>query len=322
MTGQHETQPPRESRHRARGCLLLALALIVALAVAKEIWDSRYYAGYVPGAPLNASAPEIEHRPGYVREYLTIDGVAGHRLPMLLALPEQGAERYPCAIFLHGIGQKKDFLDEIAPFFTDKGLALCSFDQYTRGERRLEDAGGLKGLLALRRRAALTVLETRRIVDYLETRPDIDLDRIYLVGASFGAVTGTPAAAFEPRIRAAVLTYGGGHLPTLFGGSAMRDGAGRWYGLVKPLLVYFLDPGDPVKYAAKIAPRPVLVQAGKHDSVVPPESGQKLYEALRDPKEIIWYDSDHVGLDETNTRQVLQDAVVWLVAKDAVLGHH
>ena len=63
---------------------------------------------------------------------------------------------------------------------------------------------------AFAQRAAKTVNETRRLIDYLSAHPDIDPQRIYLVGASYGAVTGSIVMAKDKRLRAGVLVYGGG----------------------------------------------------------------------------------------------------------------
>lgn len=46
------------------------------------------------------------------------------------------------------------------------------------------------------------------VVDYLETRPDIDMDQLVLVGISFGGYLAARAAAFEPRFKAVVINGG------------------------------------------------------------------------------------------------------------------
>lgn len=49
---------------------------------------------------------------------------------------------------------------------------------------------------------------TAAIIDYLETRPDVDASRIAVMGISLGGYYAPRAAAFEPRIRACV-AWGG-----------------------------------------------------------------------------------------------------------------
>jgi dienelactone hydrolase len=290
--------------------------LIVAGGAIKEGYDARYFDGYDPTLPLNAVVRGEEDREGYHRVDCVFQGTEQTRVPTLLALPENGEAPFPCVIFLHGIGQSKGFLDEIAAYFTRAGFALASFDQYTRGERKLVDAGLVEKALSIRRRAALNVIETRRLVDYLQTREDIAHDRIYLVGASFGAITGSNATAFEPRIRAAVLTYGGGNLDLLLSSEPARRELGVLHWPVKQILLYITAPAEPLLHVAQIAPRPVLFQNGSHDQIIPVEAAKALVDAAGEPKTFVLYDSDHVGLDEEQTRQVLTEAVEWLKGQD------
>jgi fermentation-respiration switch protein FrsA (DUF1100 family) len=67
---------------------------------------------------------------------------------------------------------------------------------------------------------------------------------------------------------------------------------------------------DPLNFVARLKGRPLLIQHGKNDSVVPPECAQKLFDAAHKPKEIQWLDSDHVLPREARDR-----AVTWLTEK-------
>ena len=297
--------------------LALLLLFIVILAAAKIAGDARFYAGYDPATPLNAHMIGQEERQGYLREKVAFDSMPGEAVPTLVTLPPQSEGRLPCIIFLHGIGQKKEFLDEITRLFNQTGFAMACFDQYTRGERALpKDAGALAQVKAFRRRAAATVNDTRRLIDYLETRPDIDPNRIYLIGASYGAITGSVAAAFDPRIRAVVLVYGGGNLSRLLEAPMIHNEIGGWTPVAKVLMWYLISAADPVKHIGGIAPRPVLLQNGRNDRLVAPGAAEALQEACNEPKTITWYDSDHIGMDEAVVWQVLDEALRWIQRQD------
>ena len=309
---------PRIIRRAFLGVAGVALVLLVVLLAIKWWSDAHYYDGYDGALPLNVTIREEAERQGYLRTEFMFDGLAGQPVPAILITPKSDDEPWPCAVFLHGIGQKKEYVDKIAQPLVDAGFALATFDQYTKGERRLDDPSPLDELIALRRRGALTVNETRRLVDFLQTRPDIAHDRIYMLGASYGAITGSTAVAFEKRIRAAVLCYGGGDLPVLLASDAVRNELGAWAtGLVTPIAAFLLSPADPIHHVAGIASRPVLFQNGKHDCLIPIAAAQALFDAAQEPKEILWYDSDHVGLDPEHTAQVLDDAVAWLLRQEA-----
>ena len=308
---------------RRIGYALLAgvLLLLLGLTVNKVVGDARYLDGYEAEMPLNAIASPLESmEDGYRRMEAVFMSQPGDLVPTVITLPETGEGPFPCVVFLHGIGQRKDFLDEITLPFNEAGFAMASFDQYMRGARSLSrEASVFEEIGAFRDRAARTIIDTRRLVDYLETREEIDSERIYLVGASYGAITGATAAAFEPRYKATVLVYGGGGIGKLLNAPAIRNEIGPLVYLARPLAWYLMSKVDPLHYAGDIAPRPVLIQNGDHDQLISNASAYALQEACGEPKDIIWYESDHVGLDEAQTQQVLDDALDWLLEHDA--GH-
>jgi dienelactone hydrolase len=338
--------------------LKVALGFLLTLAVAlwafKAYRDAHYFDNYDPTAPLNLSVIEtIEHPrtspdPGCQITRFTFDGFQGEKVPALISLPlNHSTNRLPVVVFLHGIGQNKNFLKEIAPPFNRAGFALVCFDQYMQGERKL---GGKPSLLArlqaFGQRPAKTINEARRLIDYLSTRPDLDPERLYLVGASYGAVTGSTVLAWDKRLRAGVLVYGGGDFNKLLDSYANHLAVAAMLGLIdgrnvnpekpplpkltasqerkvglvlgcfKPVARYFLGVVDPVRYASQITPRPVFFQNGQFDVLVPAAAGHALQDAARQPKKITWYDSDHVGIDLNQTKQVLQDGLQWLVEQD------
>ena len=189
-----------------------------------------------------------------------------------------------------------------------------------RGERKLKGKSAWSEAAVFRVRAAHTVNDTRRLIDYLVTRPDIAADRIYLVGASYGAVTGSTAAAFDKRIRAVVLTYGGGNLRKLLSADVIREEIRNWALPVSLVAWYFGSVADPVNYIGRISPRPILLQNGKADTVVAPAAARALQEAARPPKTILWYEGDHLGktrdLDMPLTTRVLTDALKFIQEED------
>ena len=52
-------------------------------------------------------------------------------------------------------------------------------------------------------------MEVHKSIDYLETRDDIDLSNLGYYGISWGAANGPIPLASEPRIKLAILAYGG-----------------------------------------------------------------------------------------------------------------
>lgn len=295
---------------------IIGIAAFTVATAFKLGFDAQFFDGYSPDAPLNFVQREARDTTLYHRVEFTFDGMPGEPVPTIMAQPLDQPGPFPTLIFLHGIGQKKEFLDEIAEPFVKEGYAIVCFDQLMQGERSVDDKDFLTQALEFRRRAAATVIDTRRLVDYLDTRSDVIKDRIFLLGASYGAITGSTVAAFDTRIKAALLCYGGGDIRKLIDSEMIGDAVGPAMPLLQEIAAWYMAPADPVRYVAKISPRPVLFQAGKRDRLVPPASSEALIAAAKEPKDVIWYDSDHIGFDKDHAKKVLDDAMVWLKAHD------
>ncbi len=221
-------------------------------------------------------------------------------------------------VLLHGSHQDKRFVNAVSTPFNEAGFAVACFDQYIRGERKVGD-GLVNMLVGWRARTWKTVHDAQRLVDYLETRPDVDANRIYLVGASYGAITGTVAVARDKRFKAAALVVGGGDWDTLLASPRLQRELPGWLSPYMPMLGSFLiGPADPVLHAAGTAGTPVLMQNGTNDSVVTPAAGEALYEALGEPKEIRWYPIDHPDIEPDGEKilSLLDDGLEWLVSID------
>jgi len=337
---------------KGAGGVLVALVFL-AWGI-KAYRDAHFFDNYDPRAPLNLAVLETTEvnrespEKGYTITRFTFDGFQGEKVPTLISMPmKRTGKKLPAVIFLHGIGQNKNFLREITAPFNQTGFAMLCFDQYMQGERKLHGKQSFRARWkAFVQRAAKTVNETRRALDYLSAHPDIDSQRIYLVGASYGAVTGSTVMAKDKRLRAGVLVYGGGDFRKLLHSYANHLGMAAALGLIDgrnlnpekpplpkltasqerkvsvvigciiPIVRYFLGAADPIHYASEISPTPVYFQNGKYDVLVPASAGKALQDAAREPKKITWYESDHVGIDLEQTKRVLEDGLKWLLEQD------
>jgi len=110
----------------------------------------------------------------------------------------------------------------------------------------------------------LNIWDMKRCVDYLETRPEVDPGRIGMMGLSQGGTMTTFATAAEPRIRAAdIIGYVN---PWEKFGVNRANFCGSQ--IVPDIFKYF-DTSD---IAGLIAPRPLLIEMGVHDTCFPIEN--------------------------------------------------
>jgi len=262
----------------------------------------KYYE-YDKTLPLNLCEEVVEENGDYRLIKVYFDSVNNERVPALLLLPKAGG-RIPCIVFLHGYGGSKDDIRGAAKLVAREGYALIAIDAVYHGERKVPGRElyspnlneSINGIIQ-------TVIDLRRAVDYLETRLEVDIDRIGYVGGSMGGIIGAIFIGVEPRIKAAALIVAGGNMSLMIRESQhytmppIRDYLQR-EGISYVELQKMLDPIDPINFIGYFSPKPVVFHLGKFDRIVPSEAGRQLYEAAGEPKQVYWYDAGHdVPLD-------------------------
>ncbi len=286
-----------------------AAALVVATATLLAACGSAHPAHRAPAAPRVGiyDAQVVATRPvGLVQArrvvYTTFDGT---RVPALFAVP-YGTVR-ACLIWEDGLGSTKYDSESVWQGAAKIGLATFSIDLRYHGER-----GTVPELLRVVRQPAAiaglvtgTVRDLQRAVAYLDTQPECH-HQVGYAGLSLGGIIGTLLTATDPQVRVAVLmstppTWNalihstahvaiddlrGIFLPGLASHPAQLQAALR-----------ILEPLDPDRYVGRIAPRPLLILAGRSDPIVPPSDARVFEAAARAPKTIINYDGGHLPLD-------------------------
>ncbi len=219
------------------------------------------------------------------------------RVPALLFTPAGASASHPvpCLVILHGLGGSKELMAGMALDAAKAGYASLVIDEYGQGERGpLKTVPGRQAQ-ELATTVSQTAVDVRRGLDYLATQPQIDSRRVGLAGVSLGAIIGTVVSGVEPRIKATVLISGGGDwgliLKTLSSRGAVVGGrdTSAFKNVNWGTLSVLLAPEDPLTFAPHIAPRPVLMLAGRRDTTIVPQAQQELFEAARQPKTIVWY---------------------------------
>jgi len=108
-----------------------------------------------------------------------------------------GAVKPPIVVMCMGLDSAKEEMDDYENRFLARGVATLAFDGPGQGEGEYDFA-----LCPEYERPV------KAVIDYLETRSDIDLARIGIWGVSLGGYFAPRAAAFERRIKACVALSG------------------------------------------------------------------------------------------------------------------
>jgi dienelactone hydrolase len=108
-----------------------------------------------------------------------------------------GAAKPPIVVMCMGLDSAKEEMDDYEDRFLARGLATLSFDGPGQGEAEYD--------FALCPEYEKPV---KAVVDFIETRSDLDISRIGIWGVSLGGYYAPRAAAFEKRVKACVALSG------------------------------------------------------------------------------------------------------------------
>src|SRR5690242_2680516 len=142
-----------------------------------------------------------------------------------------------------------------------------------------------------------SVADLRRTLDWIQTRPEFEKDHTGLAGTSLGGIVASLGFAVEPRFKSGVFVLAGADIAGIIWDSsrviAQRD-AMRRRGYTEDKLRKELAVVEPLAYLKKDDPRPKLVIAASHDTVVPPRFARLLIDAL-DTQNEVWLPTGHYG---------------------------
>ena len=127
-------------------------------------------------------------------------------------------ERRPAVLVLHGFGSRKNAANVTGPanMFMKWGYVVLRFDMRGCGE-----SDGLFGhLLCLDQ-----VEDTKAAITFMQSRPEVDPDRIGVVGSSFGAAVAVYTGGVDDRVAAVISSGGWGHGERKFRGQHPGDEA-------------------------------------------------------------------------------------------------
>jgi dienelactone hydrolase len=265
--------------------------------VSDEVFDVFRQAYSYDDAPLNARVVEVDTADAWVKQRIDLDaGYGGETLTAFVFMPPGVDRPLETVMFFPGSGALyRRSYDEVNPgnfdYLLRSGRAVVfpmykgTFERGTEITSDIQDESNL-----WRDHMIAWATDLRRTVDYLETRDDLDVDRLGYLGISWGGAVAPVMLALEERISAAVI---------IVGGLLMQD--------VQAL-------ADPFNFLPRVKQSTIVINA-RFDSFYPLEaSGRPFFDYLgtpEDQRKLVVIDANH-GVLSYARNQVVGEALEWL----------
>jgi dienelactone hydrolase len=242
--------------------------------------------------PLEARIVEKIEKDGTVREKFVIRGAQGFLIPGYFEYPITRTAPLACVLLLHGWSGSKEHWwrdggyisgGNVRRALLDSGYAVVAIDAQCHGDRISQndfapvnhfadpalEPHPRKGYFTQQEIYVQTTRDYRRVLDYLESRTEVDPSRIGMIGYSMGGAQTFLLTGVDQRVKVSV---------------ACCVPADR----VK------LSPIAPQNFTTGIGNRPFLMIMGSTDSMCPLDQANGLH-ALIDAKvkELVFIDAGH-----------------------------
>jgi serine/threonine protein kinase/dienelactone hydrolase len=244
-------------------------------------------------AELNPVVESAQEEEEWTREKVIFNAAYGNeRMTAYLFLPKHGRPPFQSVIYFPGSDaiasrSSKSLEPGSRDFLVKSGRALMFpiyKSTYERGDNLTSP--GADETIFFKEHVIMWGKDLSRSIDYLETRKDIDADKVAYFGFSWGGGMGS-ILAVEQRIKTGVLAV-----------------AGLSYGRSLPEV-------DQLYYLRRIK-IPVLMLTGKYDFFFPYETSQlPFFQSLgtsKEDKKLLVYESSHI----VPRTQLVKETLAWL----------
>ncbi|HVC15107.1 MAG TPA: alpha/beta fold hydrolase [Acidimicrobiales bacterium] len=247
------------------------------------------------------AAPHLQ--PPAERLEIECDGL---RMPAFLRTPPPGGTVSPCVVLIGGLDSTKEESRHFEDSCLARGVATLVFDGPGQGESYAQ-------------RALVPDFEryVSAVVDVLQTRPEIDPERIGVLGRSLGGYYAARSAAHEPRLKACAI----------FGALANIEHLDE----IPPQtqlgfeFVTALEDREQARARAKAyinlgdlpseIRQPLFVLHGALDIIVPVAQAQELYEMAPSEDKRLWIIPDGIHCAHNRFHRVRRPMADWLASR-------
>ncbi len=238
--------------------------------------------------------------------------IGADRIPALLVQPRgvTADHSLPAALIQHGYGAEKADLLPLASYLVAHGFISVLPDAWGHGERFPADGPNWMNQISadfFMEVVRHTVDDMRAVFDYISAIPGVNSKQMLASGFSMGAIAALVHSTEDDRV-AGVIAASGSPLTDLlpvrlFGSAAPSAATEEW-----------ARAHDAAANIGRFAPKPLLIQHGRADDMVPVAGAIRLheaalphYEAHPEHLKLMLYPHTHLV-----SEQQMHDAVNWV----------
>ncbi len=285
----------------------LLLLLLASFIVCATLAHDRVMTLVHPGRSLPQRTPsDVGIDNWAVVQFLSSDGLE------LSAwfIPVESKKPSPTLIFVHGLGSNREGLLDQAKLLYDHGYSALLLDLRNHGQSE----GEITTL------GYQEVLDVEGAVEFLLEQPEVDSDRIGLIGQSLGGGVVIRAAARIPQVKVTIAESAFTSLE-----DNIEQGVREMTGLppfpFAPLVVWFgereagakIQLVRPIDDLDQIPPRAIMFIHGEKDTLVDVSNSERLYEAALEPKALyIIPNAGHSDLVEADPEEFEKRVLTFL----------
>ncbi|HEY4048520.1 MAG TPA: acetylxylan esterase [Acidobacteriaceae bacterium] len=285
-------------RTYGRAVALVAIAILIAMAAWGAVtrrqlveWRQQIRRALFIPETLPTLQPKLygsfSPLPGVIAERVTYGTEYGLRIPAIVYRPSSSAGKIPGIVVVNGHGADKSswYSWYTGILYARAGAAVLTYDPIGEGERNdsHEDATGEHDTVidvpgVPQRMGGLMVTDVMQGVSYLRSLPQVDSQRIAVLGFSMGSFISSIAGAVDDRVHALLLTGGG----DLDGPGGYWDSSAKVMCQAGPYrALEFLGDRPAAIFTLNARRGPTFILNGSDDTVVAiPQHGPAFFEDL------------------------------------------
>ena len=269
-------------------------------------------------ARVETMAPVVDS--GFVLTQMRVIGTNGLGVDLMVKRAvEDSGRKLPLVLVLggHHTGRRAARL-----VGDTRGTLVAAMSYPFTGDPRPDAVTFLRDIPKIRQAFLDTPPAAQLALDHLVTLPEADTTRVEAVGVSLGAPFVTITGALDRRITRvwAVHGSGGSYAPLEMN---MRRTIGfaplRWLAAAIANVLIAGPRLAPERWVGRISPRPFVMVNARDDERMPIDQVHALYEAARDPKELVWMEGGHVRSTAEKIRPLVK-LVLARVADTTTIG--